>query len=459
MSRKQDPIANEYFNKLILLRQAVYPLLGKAKDAQFELCDAVIEMPHVHSFVELSCAPAFRRRWSSVYEALQDGRPNRMGLMQLYLSYLPESGRPILAGDHTAWSRLWAETTPERSYQHQPSAIPGRRPITLGHGYSTLAVIPEGEGSWALPLLHERISQQKPVLQGSQQLREVCSFLPVRAISLWDSEYACATFVMATADIPVDIELRLRTNLALEGPPKPYAGRGRRPKHGPKFKLRDPTTWWTPDLVLEVKDSDFGPIVVRLWQGLRFRQALDCPMRVVQIERLQVPGTRRKPRILWLAWMGHPPPDQWWRLYTRRYPIDHWYRFAKDRLHWTLPRLETLAQAEHWSDLMPLITWQLWLARPVVEDFRLSWQKPQTKLSPGRVCQSWTSIMPEIGTPATAPKPRGKSPGWPKDKLRQPRQRFDLLRSARWQAIRSHRKANMGRDGPKLGRPKQVFVS
>ncbi len=459
MSSKQDPTANENFNKLIQLRQAAYQHLGKAKDAQFELCDAVIQAPQIHSLAELSCLPVFRRRWSSTYEALQDGCPDRDGLMGLYISQLPEAGPLILAGDHTAWSRLWAETTPERSYQHQPSPIPGRRPITIGHGYSTLAVIPEMEGSWALPLLHERIAQQKPVLQASQQLRAVCQALPMRAISLWDSEYSCAAFVKATADIPVAKVIRLRTNLALEGLPKPYGGRGPRPKHGPKFKLRDPSTWWVPDHILEVDDPDFGPIVVCLWGGLRFRQALDCPMWVAQIERPQAPGTRRKPRILWLAWIGPTPEEQWWRLYTRRYPLDHWYRFAKGRLHWTLPMFATLAEAEHWSDLMPLITWQLWLARPVVREYLLPWQKSQTRLSPGRVCQSWASIMLAIGTPAKAPKRRGKSPGWPKGKPRQPRQRFQLLRSAQWQTIRSRRKDNMGLQRPKRGRPRHVAAS
>jgi len=34
----------------------------------------------------------------------------------------------------------------------------GAKPVTVGQGYSTIAIIPETEGSWALPLLHERIT-------------------------------------------------------------------------------------------------------------------------------------------------------------------------------------------------------------------------------------------------------------------------------------------------------------
>jgi hypothetical protein len=444
MSRKHNSTATEDFSKLIQFRQAAYGLLGNARDALFELSDAVIQMRHVQSFAELSCAPAFRRRWPSVYEALQDGRPDRIRLMELYLAQVQEKERLILAGDHTAWERLYAETLSGRSYQHQPTPIPGRRPVTIGHGYSTVAVIPEPHSSWALPLLHERITDQKPVLKGSQQLRMVCKRLNVAPLTLWDSEYGCALFLEETADIPADKIFRLRGNLSLEGPTKPYRGRGAYPKRGVKFNFRDSTTWWTPDLILETEDPEFGFVVIRLWKGLRFRQAPDCRMDVVQIERPQAPGTRRKPRILWMGATGETLPEHWWRYYAQRYPVDHWNRFAKGRSHWTLPHLATPQQSDRWSDLMPFITWQLWLARPIVADKPLPWQKPQPNLSPGRVCMGLEAILSRIGTPACVPKPRGNSPGWPKGKPRKPRECFDLIRSEQWKRIRErHRTKNL----------------
>ncbi|MEH1972425.1 MAG: hypothetical protein V7L02_04210, partial [Nostoc sp.] len=51
-------------------RQAIYDCLGKAKDAVFELMDAVLTSPSIPSFVSLSQSPVFRRQWSSVYAAL-----------------------------------------------------------------------------------------------------------------------------------------------------------------------------------------------------------------------------------------------------------------------------------------------------------------------------------------------------------------------------------------------------
>jgi hypothetical protein len=91
------------------------------------------------------------------------------------------------------------------------------------------------------------------------------------------------------------------------------------------------------------------------------------------------------------------------------------------RLHWTLAKLNTPEQCERWSDLMPLLTWQLWLARELVIDNPLPWQKSiANKLTPGRVAQSVPGVLAAIGTPAQPPKSRGKSPGWPTG---QPRRR------------------------------------
>jgi hypothetical protein len=58
---------------------------------------------------------------------------------------------------------------------------------------------------------------------------------------------------------------------------------------------------------------------------------------------------------MWLAFVGlkMPAVTEIWRLYLRRFAIDHWYRFAKNRLHWTVPAFSTPAQCDRWSDLMP----------------------------------------------------------------------------------------------------------
>lgn len=105
-------------DQLKQFRSCVYTILGKAKDALFDLMDAVLVTRSVYSFVELSVSPVFRRQWSSIYEALEDGNPPRKELMKLYIKQLPQAEQIVLAGDHTAWSRLDAVTLKERTYEH-----------------------------------------------------------------------------------------------------------------------------------------------------------------------------------------------------------------------------------------------------------------------------------------------------------------------------------------------------
>lgn len=434
MSHKHNSTAREHFNKLIQFRQAAYQSLGAAKDVLFELSDAVIGTPAANSFAELSCSQYFRRRWPSAYEALQDGRPDQGALMRLYCRHVQVDARPTLVGDHTAWPRPSAYTLRDRTVEHQPTPVPGNRPITLGHGYSTLVWTPESKGSWALPLLHERItSQETPFEKASAQLRSVQSQLSVRAISLWDAEYGCAPFLLASADIPSDKIVRLRPNLNLAGPPGPYKGRGRHPVHGDKFRFKDPLTWRQPESSFEMDDPDLGKIQVKLWENLHFRKAASCPMRIARLERLESKGTRRLPKVIWLAWIGEEPPasQTWWQRYMRRYSVDHWYRFAKQRLYWTLPMFSTPEQGERWSVLMPLITWELWFARPIGIDKPLPWQKKQAEMAPGRVCQGMSDIFAQIGTPAKMPKARGIAPGWPKGRSRAHRECFDVVKRQR----------------------------
>jgi len=79
---------------------------------------------------------------------------------------------------------------------------------------------------------------------------------------------------------------------------------------------------------------------------------------------------------------------------------------------------------------MPLITWELWLARPIGVDKSLPWQKTLTDMTPGRVAQGMGFIFPRIGTPTQMPKPRGYAPGWLKGRSRSRSSRFDVVKKS-----------------------------
>jgi Transposase DDE domain len=408
-------------------RNDIYNRLGNGRDALFDLMDAVLTTRSISSFVELSLSPVFRREWPSIYGALQDGHPPRQNLMQECAKQIPVSELTVLAGDHTALSRLHAKTLQDRTYEHQPSVISGVKPITIGQGYSTITWVPEEQGSWALPLLHERIgSLETPIGKAATQLAQICANISGHILFLGDGEYGSAPFLKQTADLECDKLLRLRPNRVLYRGPEPYKGFGRPHKHGEKFKLKDSETWDKAQEDITTEDPKLGRLRVRRWNTLHLKKAADHPFTLILVERLDEPNS--KP--LWLIWVGtdNLTLSEVWHKYLRRFAIEHWYRFVRQRLHWTTPQLSTPGQMETWSDLMPLITWQLWLSRNIVVDAPLPWQKPMTKLTPGRIADSFAPLLVRIGSPAPDPKPRGKSPGWPTGKARKRRTRYPIVK-------------------------------
>jgi len=414
------------FNQLSQFRQSLYEQLGRAKDAVFELMDAVLLSASIMSFVSLSQSPVFRRQWPSTYAALHDSRMPQAKLMKGLSERVETQGQPILAGDRTVWPRPDAVTLRERTYEHTSAQT-----TVVGQSYSTLAWVPEESGSWALPLRHERISSfETPGKRAAFQLQQVTRQLRTRPLAVYDRGYGNARFVTQTAAIEADLLLRLASNRCVFGAPPPYGGRGAPRKHGLKFKFNDPTTWPQAQETIEVDDPQYGRVRVTRWSKFHFKQSPGRAMEIVRVEVIKPVGRQRKFQVLWLAWLGQtmPPLQEIWRIYLRRFALEHWYRFAKQRLHWTQPQLSSTQATERWSLLVVLMTWQLWLARRECIDSPLPWQAAQDKLAPGRVAQAFAGILAAIGTPAQAPKPRGKSPGRALGQRPVPRTRYPTVK-------------------------------
>ena len=383
---------NNNIRKLQKFRTDTYNLLGFAKDSTYDLMDAVLTTRTAYSLADFSLSPLFRRQWPSTYESLQDCRPNRSKLMKLFLKEIPinDSLYVTMSIDHTGNPRWDSPTLKDRGYHHSPLNF---QKVAQGHSYSTIAWIPEEQGSWALPLRHERITSfETPISKAAWQLKQVKKSINSPLLALLDCEYGNASWVNQTAKVEVDCLIRIRSNCCLYGAPGQYSGRGRPRKHGDKFKLNDQSTWWNPTETVEINDDKLGQIKVRKWSQLHFLKSSSVNMTLILVERLETEkkGSLQKP--LWLIFIDKQKLDLLsleflWKKYLRRFAVDHWYRFIKQRLHWTLPALSTPHQCERWSDLMPLITWQLWLAKDLVEENYLPWQKPQKNLSPGRVAQ------------------------------------------------------------------------
>lgn len=411
-SRQVD--SSTALNGLVAFRQAAYECLTAQPDALFELCDALLLSPHVSSFIEVTLCPAFRRRWPSAYPALKLGKVDYERLGRLLLDVVPPAERPICGIDHTCWLRPYARTVRDRAYHHSPTLAPGGKPVGIGHGYSTVSLIPEQGGSWALPLSNRRIpSWMTPLQMAIRQARNLVKRIAKRVLFLADSEYGCAPFVKASATINADFLLRIRPNRVLWGTPPPYGGMGRPREYGPKFSLKDPASWTLPDEQVVIDDLKMGNVIVRCWNQMCLKNAPDQKGTLIRVHRPEAKNTKRDLQDLWLFFVGQDPPplSEAWKTYLRRFAVDHFYRFAKQTLLWNAPKLREPEAGQTWTDLLTIAYWQLWLARPILQDCPLPWQKPQQTLTPGRALRAMGGVLSRIGTPAQAPKPRGKSPG------------------------------------------------
>ena len=68
--------------------------------------------------------------------------------------------------------------------------------------------------------------------------------------------------------------------------------------------------------------------------------------------------------------------DHWWSMFIRRFDLEHTFRFLKQSLGWSRPRLRDPQAADRWTWLIIAAHTQLRLARPLAADCRLPWQKP-----------------------------------------------------------------------------------
>jgi len=434
----QPTSTREHINRLIEFRQAIYAegFLAR-RDALFEVLDALLATGAPASFAMLSQSERFQRRWPSLYAAVEDGRIASAWLRRFLIQQVPQRGVCIFPLDGSSWPRPRARTLPDLQYVYQASSDVNGGTVTIGYPYSLLEWCAEAHSSWSLPLDVRRISSAETAQAvGAEQIRHLaqarCDCTEALDIVPADGKYGNAGFLRQVRGLRVGVITRLRRDRVLyQAPPQSTTRRRGRPrKHGARFAFQDPTTWGPPAEILEFEDAHYGTVRLERWNNLHERKAAEVSYDVL---RASIHRERAKPPApIWFAWQAPsfiPPAitvtaKTLWQAYTQRWPIEPGIRFRKENLGWTLPRFQSAESGDTWSELVAVAHWLLFLARPIVEDQPLPWQKPQTHLTPQRVQQSLKPIFALIGSPARSPKTRGKSPGWPKGTPRTPKKRY-----------------------------------
>lgn len=428
-------------NKLIEFRQAVYKngLLSR-RDALFDLLDALLCEGTVTSFAMLSQSSQFQRKWSSLYAAIEDGDLDHEWLHSYLARQVPPQGLCVFPLDGSAWPRPRSRVLDDRQFVYQASSDVNGGTVTIGYPYSCLEWCVEPHSSWSLPIDVRRVpSTQTAQEVGAEQIKALAkarsTVLEALDIIAADGKYGNAGFLRSVKKLRCGILARLRCDRVLYGPPPPATGKKGRPKvHGARFAFKEPDTWDIPDDVIELEDPYWGQVRLECWQQLHEKKGADVPYEVIRacvhLERKQ------PPKALWLAWLAPAQVpvgltitvETLWRAYISRWPVEPSLHFRKATLGWTLPRFQNKNAGDRWTALTTIACWVLFLARPIVADAPLPWQKAQPRLTPQRVQQSLRPIFALIGSPARPPKLRGRAPGWPKGKQRTPKQRYAVVK-------------------------------
>lgn len=404
-------------------RHDVYLCFQRAKDALFNMVDALITETQAQSFPELSNSPLFQRKWHSLYEALQDGKIDAESLQETFIKYLPEPSegkRSVLGVDVTHIERPFSSTLPDRTampMHNIPAASPKKSTaITFGIRYSTVVVLPEKPSSWTFILDQRRVSSDRTDIEVAfDQLAEIVPKLPHRPLILFDRGYVSIWLWCKLSGLACDTLGRLKSNQAFYKPAPPRTGKSGQPrKDGEKLKLDDPSTHKNPDGIWNGTDAKGHPAQINWWDKMHVKSARWLDLTIVQVARPRASGSERDPRISWFAYIGQDPQEgtaQVALLYGLRFGQEHGYRFKKQALLWTAPRLRTTEQFDRWTHVVSIVHNLIVLARGLIEGELRPWENKQREQTPQQVRRGLAKFLPELGTPARPPKPRGTSPG------------------------------------------------
>ena len=404
----------------------------------------------------MSLAPVHRRGWASLYAALGRGTVGAESLRRLLCSRaLNVEGMPVYAVDVSPWPRCDAEASPGRGYLYHPSRHSAGQPIVAGWAYQLIAGLSFERDSWVTPVDVRRVRPEQDANDvAAEQVRALVGRLPRRPVVplfVFDAGYDPVRLQKRLEGHRAQILVRLHSGRTFYAEPENLPERtvGRPFRHGAKFSCKDPSTWPLPEAEHHASDAGYGEVRVRAWSGLhpKTRRAGERygsesaavatgTVVLVEVERLPRGERRRKPKALWLWWHGpgeaEPDLELIWRAYCRRFDVEHFVKFLKGAMGWTTPRVRHPEQADRWTWLVLAAYAQLSLARSIVADRRLPWERPLRtgSLTPTRVLRNFVSLLPALGTPAAAPKPRGRSPGRPKGSLSGPAKRHPAVK--RW---------------------------
>ena len=447
-------------------RDRLYRNIDNRADTVMELVDAISSMPQARSVVEYSLAESYRRSYSTIFKAIDEIvlppklLPELLGpflqspfdkvstRLNPSLRTAPE-GLPfwLLGVDVTPQPRLYAHTLQDRSMVYEPTVVKGNKPVTIGHQYSTVALLPDEEdgltSSWVVPLATQRVaSDADKELVGAQQIDALLQdgqlpFGHTFSVEVGDTSYSKPAYLHAHRKHKNLVTIaRVRSNRTFYRQYQPadnaVAGAGHPTWYGAAFALSDPDTWGETDDTLALYETSRRGhryrVEIQAWHNLLMtgkQKPSPLPMHrhpftLLRIVRYDEQGKMACLRPLWLLVIGERRHEltllQSYTAYRRRFNLEHFFRFGKQKLQLTGFQTPEVKREENWWQLTHIAYAQLWMARHLADCLPRPWERnlPSMRrhlISPSLVQRDFARIIRQLGTPAQPPKHRGISPG------------------------------------------------
>jgi len=464
-------------------REQLYNEFEHRADSKMDLLDALCSNNHSPSVVQLSLNPLFRRGYSALFKAIE-GSPSsqpseedtpqpediplqpedEFQFLDLIAQVVPTpKKRPffLFGQDCTSIERPFAQTLEDRAIVYQPTPIKGNKPITIGHSYSLIAVLPERndeDAPWTIPLDMSRVpTESKSTQKGIAQVNGVLSnpnmpWTDELCVFVVDSAYGNHKFLTPLQEHKnLVVVARSRSNRVFYQRPIPCErppGKGHPTWYGERFDLKDNETWHEPSDVdhtsYQTRRGRTINVTITAWHNMLMRGSKKLPTHQYPFTLLRIVSVDESGKSvfkpMWLIVMGERRSGislvQTYQAYRQRFDLEHTFRFKKQNL--LLSDFET-PEVEHeqqWVQLVMLAYVQLWAAHILAVALPRPWElsinpDPSARISPSKVQQDWNRIISQLGTPAAAPKPRGISPGRQLGHSQTPRPRFPLVKKTK----------------------------
>ncbi len=434
---------------LVQFRHRLYQNFTNRADTLMELVDALCSTSSARSVVEYTLTPCFRRTYSTLYKALAEWTWDEGHLARLLAPFLPPPRQRsfwLLGVDVTPQPRPFAQTLPDRGLVYQPNPLAGTTPVTIGHQYSSVALLPEGRAhrspAWVVPLSTARVASadDKEGLGAAQidalLLDPALPFHGELCVEVADSKYSKPAYLHAHrqhANLVTIVRVACNRTFYRQAQDDAQPSRAGHPTwYGARLALSDPSTWPPSDThALSAHLSRRGKryrVEIMTWNNCLMRAQRKpkllpmqrYPFTLVRIVFYDQAGKEAFRRPLWLIVLGQRRQElnhfDIYHAYARRYDLEHFFRFGKQHLLLANFQTPDTEREESWWQLAHIAYAQLWLARDAVVALPRPWERNLPSIQTGQISPSLAQrdfgrIIRQIGTPAQPPKPRGISAG------------------------------------------------